>query len=140
VTAADVAAVATTLGVGSASAVRVSSPAAVLAAVRARTDVIGVVHADDVDPSVRALSVDGRSLFGDDRVRSLASWPLMIPARTPQATSDASPVPSTFDPSSTWTVVAIGERSLVTLVPASRGMAEPPGSSGGGAASAASRR
>jgi hypothetical protein len=47
-TAADVGAVATTLGVGSSSAVGVSSPAAVLAAVRGRTDVIGVVHADDV--------------------------------------------------------------------------------------------
>ncbi|MBA3877649.1 MAG: hypothetical protein C0498_12115, partial [Anaerolinea sp.] len=63
---------------------------------------------DDVDPSVRALGWEGSSLFGVDRVASVAEWPL-------QASFFAGPgmapdVPQgRYDPATAWTLVAGGD-------------------------------
>ncbi len=81
------------------------APADVLAAVRASPSSLGIVRADQVVPSVRALAVGGVSLFGDGRVHDLAAWPLT-------ASEPAGSAASTFDPSATWTLVAGGDVML----------------------------
>ncbi len=72
--------------------------AANLARNRAR---VAFLRADDVGPSVRALAWGGRSLFGNDRVKSLAKWPLI--ARLP------GPETPGYDPAAAWTLVAGGD-------------------------------
>ena len=69
----------------------------------AHKDRLGFVRADEVGPDIRALGWSGRSLFGVDRVRRTADWPLT--ARLPQrpATGPA------FDAGATWTLVAGGD-------------------------------
>jgi poly-gamma-glutamate capsule biosynthesis protein CapA/YwtB (metallophosphatase superfamily) len=69
-----------------------------LAANRSR---VGFLRADQVGPSVRALSWSGRSLFGNDRVASLGTWPLT--ARLP------GPATPAYDPADAWTLVAGGD-------------------------------
>ncbi len=106
------------VGVRPGSTVRTASPEAILEAVRGSTDTIGIVRAGDVRPSVRALAVDGRSLFGNGRVRAIDDWPLAIIA-TDATPTDATPTegPATsgptgqavFDPATTWTLVAAGD-------------------------------
>jgi poly-gamma-glutamate capsule biosynthesis protein CapA/YwtB (metallophosphatase superfamily) len=61
---------------------------------------LAFIRAADVTPAVRALNWGGRSLFGVNRVRSLAEWRLK--ARLPR---DAAPV----DPETTWTMFAGGD-------------------------------
>jgi poly-gamma-glutamate capsule biosynthesis protein CapA/YwtB (metallophosphatase superfamily) len=63
---------------------------------------LGIVPAGQVTPTVRALAVDGASLFGGERMRTLDAWPLMAQG------SGGSP----FDPSSTWTIAAAGDVML----------------------------
>ena len=65
------------------------------------------VLVDSPDPEVLAdtLGVDGRHLFGGDRVTDLAEWPLTIPTRDLDA-------PGTFDLSSVWTLAAAGDVML----------------------------
>ena len=104
----DLAALAAGLGIQAGPRVRQLSPKAVVAAVQGRRDVLGFIRAADVRPSVRALGVDGRTLFGNARVRSLAEWPLTI-AGSSQA---ASAGPASFDPLTTWTLVAAGDVML----------------------------
>ena len=41
---------------------------------------LGLVAAADLAPSMRPLALDGRSLVGNDRVRSADAWPLSGPA------------------------------------------------------------
>jgi poly-gamma-glutamate capsule biosynthesis protein CapA/YwtB (metallophosphatase superfamily) len=53
----------------------------------------------DVDPSVRALSIDGVSLFGEGRTKDTSTWPLSI---APNGSS-------AWDQSTTWTLVAGGD-------------------------------
>ncbi|MGH2464158.1 MAG: CapA family protein [Candidatus Limnocylindrales bacterium] len=101
----DRAAVAGALGVQPASAVTQLSASAVIAAVQGHTNVLGLVRAEDVQPPVRALGVDGRVLFGDSRVRTVADWGLTI--RAPRELAGAGATP--FDASSTWTLVAAGD-------------------------------
>jgi hypothetical protein len=69
-----------------------------LAANRTR---VAFLRADQVDPSVRALAWGGKSLFGNDRVKSLAGWPLV--ARLP------GPATPAYDPAAAWTMVAGGD-------------------------------
>ena len=69
-----------------------------LAANRGR---VAFLRADQVGPSVRALAWGGKSLFGTDRVKSLAKWPLM--ARLP------GPATPAYDPGDAWTMVAGGD-------------------------------
>ena len=66
----------------------------------AHRDRLAFVRATQVGPSVRALGWDDRQLFGVDRVRSLADWPLAA-----RLAAEGPP----FDPGSTWTLVAGGD-------------------------------
>jgi len=61
---------------------------------------LAFVRAAQVDPSVRALSWGGKSLFGVDRVRRTGDWPL----RAQLATTGGA-----FNAASTWTIVAGGD-------------------------------
>jgi hypothetical protein len=66
---------------------------------------LGLLRLDDVTPAVRALSLDGRSLFGNDRLDDLADWPLAVP----DASDDAA---DRWDPAQAWTLVAGGDLQL----------------------------
>jgi poly-gamma-glutamate synthesis protein (capsule biosynthesis protein) len=66
---------------------------------------LAFLRADEVGPQVRALAWNGTALFGVDRVRTLADWPLT--ARLPTA-----PAGQAFDPASTWTLFAAGDIML----------------------------
>jgi hypothetical protein len=102
----DLAALATTLGVSSSPVVLERPPRAVIAAVRGRSDVLGLVRASDVRPAVRALGVEGRTLFGNARVRSIEDWPLTIPG---PGHIDGPITAPDLDPQATWTLVAAGD-------------------------------
>ncbi len=60
---------------------------------------LGLMPVTDVDPSVRALSIDGVSLFGNDRIKDSSAWPLSI----------ATTGPTGWDQATTWTLVAGGD-------------------------------
>jgi poly-gamma-glutamate capsule biosynthesis protein CapA/YwtB (metallophosphatase superfamily) len=81
-------------------------------------DRLGVVRASQVGPSVRALGWQGKSLFGVDRVSSLAEWPLQAQLSPAVGSSgaDASASPASaansFDPGDLWTVAAGGDVML----------------------------
>ena len=62
---------------------------------------LGLLRVTDVDPSVRALSLEGKALFGEDRISDLGQWPLTA---TVQASADQA-----WDPSTTWTMLAGGD-------------------------------
>lgn len=66
---------------------------------------LAFLRADAVGPEVRALDWGGEALFGVDRVRDMADWPLI--ARLPLAATAAP-----FDPSPTWTLFAGGDIML----------------------------
>jgi poly-gamma-glutamate synthesis protein (capsule biosynthesis protein) len=82
-----------------------STPDAIRAAVNADAKTLGLLPAGEVTPDVRALTVDGFDLFGNDRLQDVADWPLLV-----SATSGADP-PS-FDAAVTWTLVAGGDVML----------------------------
>jgi poly-gamma-glutamate capsule biosynthesis protein CapA/YwtB (metallophosphatase superfamily) len=63
---------------------------------------LAFVRADAVTPAVRALAWGGTALFGVDRVRELAEWPL-------NATLPVLDGASAFDPATTWTLFAGGD-------------------------------
>ena len=105
VAAPDLAAVADALGVRPGPGVGQVDAGAVIAAVRGHANVLGLVQPEAVQPSIRALGVDGRVLFGDARVRTIADWALTI--RAPRTTAGVATVD--FDPAATWTVVAAGD-------------------------------
>ena len=93
----DLAAVADALGVQASPKVEQLAPAKVIVAVQGTVNVLGLIRAADVGPSVRALGLDGQTLFGETRVRSLEAWPLSVVGA------------SAFDPGATWTLVAAGD-------------------------------
>ena len=66
---------------------------------------LAFLRADAVGPEVRALAWGDAALFGVDRVRTLADWPLTarLPAPAP---ADA------YDPAKTWTLFAGGDIML----------------------------
>jgi len=97
----DLEAIAAALGVQAAAGVRQLTPSAVIAAVQGTTDVLGLLQPEDVRPAIRALGIDGRTLFGNARVHTIADWALTIPAPAGSAVA--------FDPTATWTVVAAGD-------------------------------
>ncbi len=74
--------------------------AAVTADLAVHRDRIALLRAEAVGPAVRALAWGESSLFGIDRVRDLAAWPL---------TADLPPAATRFDPATTWTLVAGGD-------------------------------
>ncbi|MER3418591.1 MAG: hypothetical protein C4343_05750, partial [Chloroflexota bacterium] len=73
---------------------------AVAADLAVHRDRIAFLRADAVGPAVRALAWGTASLFGVDRVRDLANWPL---------TAALPPSSTPFDPATTWTLVAGGD-------------------------------
>jgi len=64
-----------------------------------RDGALGLLRASDVSQRVHALALDGASLFGVERVRSAAEWPLTLNV-TAQAAWEASNL---------WTLVAGGD-------------------------------
>ena len=105
VSTADLPSLAAALGVRPGANVRAVSPADVRAGILASPGALGILRAEHVTPTVRALSVSGVSLFGGTRTRSLATWPLLV--REPAGT-----VPSSFATASAWTLVAGGDVML----------------------------
>jgi len=61
---------------------------------------IGLLPLAQLTPAMRALAVDGVSLFGNDRAESLDGWPLMVTLEVP---------PSSWDQAQTWSLVAGGD-------------------------------
>jgi poly-gamma-glutamate capsule biosynthesis protein CapA/YwtB (metallophosphatase superfamily) len=88
---------------------RAPDMAGVIHTVSADPKALGIVAAADVTPSVRALSVDGRALFGTHRGPSLSGWPLVVPFAL-GVSADAHL--GTFDPARLWTLVAGGDVML----------------------------
>ncbi len=82
-----------------------ATPDRVRSAVNADPGTLGLLPADDVTADVHALAVDGLDLFGNGRLRDLATWPLLVPA-PPGAR------PSSFNSAVTWTHVAGGDVML----------------------------
>jgi len=66
---------------------------------------LAILRADAVGPEVRALAWGDSALFGVDRVKTLADWPLTASLPAPAA-ADA------FDPTTTWTLFAGGDIML----------------------------
>jgi poly-gamma-glutamate synthesis protein (capsule biosynthesis protein) len=66
---------------------------------------LAFLRADAVGPEVRALAWGDSALFGVDRVKTLAGWPLTARLPAP-ASADA------FDPATTWTLFAGGDIML----------------------------
>ncbi len=103
VSSADLAPLAAALGVTAAPSVQALAPADVRAFVRREPGAIGVVRAEDATMDVRALAVEGFALFGIERIRDVARWPLLVPEAGPA---------SSFDPGSVWTIAAGGDVML----------------------------
>jgi poly-gamma-glutamate synthesis protein (capsule biosynthesis protein) len=101
----DLSALASFLGVVPGANVHRTTPAGVREGVAADPGALGLLRAEDVRPTVRALGVGGAALFGASRVHELTGWPLLVPGAPTS-------VPSTFVPSATWTVVAGGDVNL----------------------------
>ena len=83
--------------------VTVATPAALSKRVANKRRDIGFLRAGDVGPSVRALGWGQKTLFGEDRVATLADWPLQA---TLPIESDKAPA---YDPARAWTMVAGGD-------------------------------
>ncbi len=79
----------------------------------AHRDRLAFLRASQVDPSVRALAWGDVALFGVERVRDLADWPLSASFDAALG-SDVVPDPAapdnrTFSPAGLWTMVAGGD-------------------------------
>ena len=81
----------------------VASPQALAKYLSKHRSDLGFLRADDVRPSVRALGWGKSSLFGGDRVPSLAAWPLKATLQVPEGQQPA------YDPARAWTMVAGGD-------------------------------
>ncbi len=62
---------------------------------------LGLVPASSLEPALRPLAIDGRSLVGNGRIRDTAGWPLLVDL--PLAEGEG------WDQSSTWVLVAGGD-------------------------------
>ena len=105
VSAADLVALADALGVVPGPNVSAVEPGQLRSEILRSTRTLGLVRASDVSPELRALAVDGVTLFGEARVRDLGAWPLLI-------AEAAGPRTPGFDPATTWTLVAGGDVML----------------------------
>ena len=70
------------LAAGAVAGATRSTPALIREAVNADPGTLGLLPAEEVTADVHALAVDGLDLFGNDRLRDLATWPLLVPAPT----------------------------------------------------------
>jgi len=100
ISAGDRGAIAAALDITIDATVRDGSPEAIIAAVK-QGKTLGLLRASDVEPSVRALAIDGRDLFGNDRVARIGRWPLVADV---EATDEGA-----WDQDATWTMVAGGD-------------------------------
>jgi Bacterial capsule synthesis protein PGA_cap len=66
-----------------------------------RKGALGIVAADSLRPSLRALEVGGAALVGVERVKRLADWPLTVEL--------ALPADGSWDQARTWVLVAGGD-------------------------------
>ncbi len=114
----DPAALWSALAVVPAASTSTASVDEVAAAVEASRRVLGLVSLDEIRPDLRALDVDGRSLFGAERT-ALADWPLQPRAATGElaAGAPASADPGALesaaaDPNAMWTLAAAGDVML----------------------------
>ena len=62
---------------------------------------LGLLPASDIAPSLRTLSIDGRSLLGNERIRDVADWPLLVSQRLAEGEG--------WDQAQTWVLVAGGD-------------------------------
>jgi hypothetical protein len=81
--------------------VLVNSAAALAGNLSANRTRLGFLRADDVGASVHALAWGGKAMFGNDRVASLAKWPLTARLSGPETPA--------YDPGKAWTLVAGGD-------------------------------
>jgi poly-gamma-glutamate synthesis protein (capsule biosynthesis protein) len=81
-------------------AIREADASAIVKAVK-KGNTLGILRAPDVRPSIRALAIDGRALFGNDRVAGIGRWPLV--ARVDVSDRE------TWRQADTWTLVAGGD-------------------------------
>ena len=96
----DRAALEAALGITIDDSVREASPAAIIAAVK-KGKALGILRATDVQPSVRALGIDGHDLFGNDRVRRSASGRSLPRSRRPRRTRGTRVTPGPWSPAVT---------------------------------------
>lgn len=89
------------LGISLAEAVEAGDPPAIR--LRVREGALGLMRLTDVTPAVRALSLDGQSLFGNDLLASTEEWPLRVPADEAGAE---------WQQADSWTLVAGGDIQL----------------------------
>ena len=85
--------------------------ASLTADLAAHRDRLAFLRATEIGPSVRALAWGQVALFGVDRVRTIADWPLVAafdPILDDRGMPDL-PANPTFDPSGLWTMVAGGD-------------------------------
>jgi poly-gamma-glutamate synthesis protein (capsule biosynthesis protein) len=97
------------LGVRIATNVIDTDAAGVVRAVSSDEHALGILAAFDVTPRVRALAVDGSSLFGTRRSPALSAWPLLVPSDVAGVAEAGRP---RFDPTRLWTLVAGGDVML----------------------------
>ena len=107
------------LGVTPAETTTTASLEQIGAAVSRSRRVLGLVPLDEVRPDLRALSVDGRSLFGGGRITDPSDWPLTAePAPTDLAVDERSGTAAEAGASAaaneppTWTLAAAGDVML----------------------------
>jgi hypothetical protein len=101
VPAGDEAAVEEYLGGPLAATVETGEAAAIERAVR--RGALGLMHVSDVTPRVRALAVDGVSLFGNGRLTEVDDWPLLV-----RGAGDS----AVWEQAASWTMVAGGDIQL----------------------------
>jgi poly-gamma-glutamate capsule biosynthesis protein CapA/YwtB (metallophosphatase superfamily) len=89
---------------GAGTIIRVKDAATLTADLAKHRDRLAFLRAEQVTPAVRALAWGTKSLFGVDRLTSLAAWPL-----NPLLAASAAPP---YDPATTWTMVAGGDIML----------------------------
>jgi len=65
---------------------------------------LAFLRADEIGPSVRALSWGRDALYGVDRVETLADWPLVASVPVDPAAPEAA-----YDPAAAWTLFAGGD-------------------------------
>ncbi len=99
---ADRGAIADALGIKLGNSVETGNVAGIQAAVK--QGALGLMRASDLTPAVRALALDGKDLFGNNRIKKNSEWPLL-------ATVTA-PVDQAWEQSKMWTLVAGGDMFL----------------------------
>lgn len=98
----DRAAIEGALGITIANRVEEATPAAIEKAMKARkANNLGVLRASDVTYRMRALGINDRVLFGNERIRNLDNWPIVATVQGPAG--------SAWDQRAAWTLVAGGD-------------------------------